>query len=191
MGVMVILPVADFACPSGSTVLVTFACGTGNLGNGCLLEKLSTTKYPLGLILVELSYQLSLRRAALRAQWIPGLQNEEADALTNFQFDRFNLGRRIPVDIGELKLKFGVFSELHDQGEVYVKELGYLKAEAMRAGALHAMAGAKRKRAAEDTLEVKNPWQASAGSRPIESGSASDKAGRDLEPGMPTRLLSR
>ena len=55
------------------------------------------------------------------------MQNEEADALTNFEFDEFYLGRRIPLDLIELKLKFGVLNELLDPGEVYAKELGDLK----------------------------------------------------------------
>ena len=54
-------------------------------------------------MIVELSYQLSLRRAALGAQWIHRLQHEEADALTDFVFDRFNLGRRIPVNLDQIK----------------------------------------------------------------------------------------
>ena len=85
------------------------------------------------------------------------MQNEEAEALTNFEFDRFNLGRRIPVNLDELKLKFGVLSELLDQGEVFVKELEDLKAETKTAGARNAMAGTTPKRKAEDTLKVKNP----------------------------------
>ena len=139
MGVMVLLPVADFTRPAGSTGLVTFACRTDNSGSSFLFGKLLPTKYPLDLMLVELSYQLSLRRAALKAHWIPSLQSkEEADALTNFQFDQFNPGRRIPVNLGELKLKFGVLNELLDQGEVYVKELEDLKAETRCAGARNA-----------------------------------------------------
>ena len=77
----------------------------------------------------------------MQAQLIPRLQNEQADALTHFEFDRFNLGRRIPVNLYERKLKFGVLSELLDQVEVYVKELEDLKAETKSARARNAMAG--------------------------------------------------
>ena len=89
---------------------------------------------------------------------MPRLQNKEADALTNFKFNRFNLGRRIPVSLNELKLKFDVFSELLDQGEVCVKELEDLKAATKNAGARNAMVCTKRKRKAEGTLKFKNPW---------------------------------
>ena len=62
---------------------VTLTCGTDNQGNHFLLDKLMTTKFPLGVVLMELACQLSLRRACLHARWIPRLENEEADALTN------------------------------------------------------------------------------------------------------------
>ena len=58
--------------------MASFTCGTDNQGNMFLLDKLLTTKYPLGVVLMELSVQLGLRRAAMRANWIPRLQNEEA-----------------------------------------------------------------------------------------------------------------
>ena len=52
------------------------------------MDKMTTTKFPLGAILMELAHQLSNRRAVLRAQWLPRLQNEEADALTNSDFEQ-------------------------------------------------------------------------------------------------------
>ena len=45
--------------------LGSFTCGTDNQGNMYLLDKLLTTKYPLGVVLMELSCQLSLRRLSL------------------------------------------------------------------------------------------------------------------------------
>ena len=36
--------------------------------------------------MMELACQLGLRRACMHARWIPRLQNEEADALTNGDF---------------------------------------------------------------------------------------------------------
>ena len=71
----------------------------------------------------------------------------------NFVFSKFNLGRRIPV--GVTKLKLGVFNELLEQGDVYVKELEDFESATKHAGARNAMAGSRK---AEDTLKVKNPW---------------------------------
>ena len=83
--------------------LATLSCGTDNQGNSYLLDKLMTTKYPLGIVLIELACQLGLRRACLHARWIPRLQNEEADALTDGEFDHFDHKLRIPVELDKLK----------------------------------------------------------------------------------------
>ena len=80
-----------------------------------------TTKYPLGVILMELSCQLGFRRACLHTRWIPRLQNEEADALTNGDFQHFGPKLRIPVSLDQLQ--FRVVNELFEEGETYVAEL--------------------------------------------------------------------
>ena len=101
--------------------------GTDNQGNSYLLDKLMTTKFPLGVILMELSCQLGLRRACLHARWIPRLQNEEADALTNGEFGHFDPAKRIPVDLDDLG--FRVLNELFEEGEAYIADLERLKKE--------------------------------------------------------------
>ena len=93
VSVMVLMPVAD--CSAATMGLATFTCGTDNQGNSFLLDKLMTTKFPLGVVLMELACQLGLRRACMHARWIPRLQNEEADALTNGDFRHFDPKRRI------------------------------------------------------------------------------------------------
>ena len=79
-----------------------------------------TTKFPLGVVLMELACQLSLRRACLHARWIPRRENEEADALTNEDFRHFDPALRIKVDLD--KLKFTVMNELFAEGEAYVED---------------------------------------------------------------------
>jgi hypothetical protein len=123
VSVMVLLPESEVA--SATSGLVTLTCGTDNQGNSYLLDKLMTTKYPLGVILMELSCQLGLRRACLHARWIPRLQNEEADALTNGDFQHFDPKLRIPVSLDQLP--FRVLNELFEEGETYVSELEHLK----------------------------------------------------------------
>ena len=56
------------------------------------------------------------------------MQNEEADALTNSEFDHFAEANRIPVDLN--RLDFRVLRELCEEGEEYVAELERLKKEA-------------------------------------------------------------
>ena len=104
--------------------LATLTCGTDNQGNSLLLDKLMTTKFPLGVVLMELACQLGLRRACLHARWIPRLQNEEAD-VTNMDFHHFDPKLRINVDLNELG--FIVMDDLFREGDAYVEELGELK----------------------------------------------------------------
>ena len=70
--------------PKGeSSAVLSLSCGTDNQGNAHLLDRMLTTKYCLGVVLMELAHQMRVRRLVLRAKWLPRLENEEADALTN------------------------------------------------------------------------------------------------------------
>ena len=51
--------------------LLTMSCGADNLGTSFLLDKLLTTKYPLGVVLMEVAFQCRIRGATLRANWVP------------------------------------------------------------------------------------------------------------------------
>ena len=156
VSVMTLLPEADWSRPADSSGIVTIGCATDNQGNSFLMDKLLTTKYPLGIILIELSYQLARRRMALRAEWVPRLQNEEADALTNGEFHAFDPGRRAEVKLEALK--FGVLNELLATGEMYVQEVETAKAEARaeRAKGQSRAPAIKRKKGAG--LQETQPW---------------------------------
>jgi hypothetical protein len=123
VGVMVLMPEVRAGPETLGTIALT--CGTDNQGNMYLMDKLLTTKYPLGVVLMELATQLSRRRATLRANWIPRLQNEEADALTNWDFRHFDPSKQIEVKLEELK--FHVLNDLFSVGEEYLTELNDLK----------------------------------------------------------------
>ena len=116
VGVMVLMPEVPFDAESIGTITLT--CGTDDQGNMFLTDKLLTTKYPLGVVLMELATQLGRRAATLRADWIPRLQNEEADALTNWEFRHFDMAKRIDVDLA--KLNFYVLRLSLGGGEVEV-----------------------------------------------------------------------
>ena len=70
---------------------------------------------------MELAHQTRIRRLVLRAHWLPRLENEEADALTNFEFRHFDPARRVAVELKDLK--FGVLDDLFREGESYIAEL--------------------------------------------------------------------
>ena len=77
----------------------------------------------------------------MRANWIPHLENQEADDLTNLEFKSFEARHRIDVDLD--RLEFGVRNELLEVGDAYVQEIDDLKKQAKAEGAVKA---AKRKR---------------------------------------------
>ena len=52
-------------------------------------NKLSSTKYSMYLVLMELSEQMRLRNMIFSIAWRPRDENEEADALTNEVFYKF------------------------------------------------------------------------------------------------------
>ena len=69
-----------------------------NRGNVYVVAKLMTAKCPLCAILLELAGQLEARQSWLKLEWPPRQQNEEADALTNKNFDQLDPALRIPLD---------------------------------------------------------------------------------------------
>ena len=74
---------------------------------------------------------------ALRAEWVPRLQNEEADALTKFDFRHFKTKNRIDVSLESLR--FAVEGYL---AEVEAAKIAYKK---QRAGEPKSFARRKRK----------------------------------------------
>ena len=65
VGLMVLCP----SYPTGDAIgTATLSCGTDNQGNSFLLDKCLTTKYPLGVVLMEIACQATLKGAVLRAR---------------------------------------------------------------------------------------------------------------------------
>ena len=130
---------------------ITLSCGTDNAGNSYLLDRMLTTKYPLAVILMELAHQMRSRRWVLRARWLPRLENEEADALTNDDFRHFDSKKRIGVDIANLGFK--VLPMLFQVGEDYVAELEHKKSQkSTQPGA------GDKKRKIGQSLRERDPW---------------------------------
>ena len=89
------------------------------------MSRLLTTKFPLCVVLMRLAWELHGRNIDLRLDWLPRLQNREADALTNSEFEGFDPKLRIHVEPGELVT--GVFKELMDKGATLYKEVKELR----------------------------------------------------------------
>ena len=147
---MVLIPADDLS--HNKTGLLTLSCGTDNLGNTFLLDRLLTTKYPLGVVLMEVAHQCRRKGLVLRANWVPRLENQEADDLTNLEFKSFDPKKRLDVDLEELE--FGVLQHLFDVGDAYVSELAELKAKSKSSEAR----GEKRRKLAGESLRERDPW---------------------------------
>ena len=118
-----------------------------------MLDRLLTTKYPLGIILMELAHQMKRRRLLLRARWLPRLQNQEADDLTNDEFRHFKLENRIQVDLRNLG--FRVMEDLFKVGDAYLEELEHHRVETKRKAQEHRDAGGRKRL----PLSVTDPWR--------------------------------
>jgi hypothetical protein len=68
---------------------------TDNQGNEALISKNMTSKYPLYLVLLELTEQLLKRNVSLDLLWQRRDSNEAADDLTNHCFDKFSEELRV------------------------------------------------------------------------------------------------
>lgn len=152
VGLMVLMPEirSDGVERSG---LLTLSCGTDNLGNTFLLDRLLTTKYPLGVVLMEVAHQCRRRNVVLRANWVPRLENQEADDLTNLEFKSFDPAKRLEVDLDTLD--FGVLRELFAVGDAYLEEIETLKANEK---ALKETRVEKRRKKAGDRLRDRDEW---------------------------------
>ena len=106
---------------------------------------------------MELSHQLHQRRAVLRADWIPRLQNEEADALTNMDFRHFDPEKRISVTLAELR--FGVLNDLLSTGQEYYEEVeGMREAERTARRARGDRPAGRTRKKAGTALRDREPW---------------------------------
>ena len=95
-----------------------------------MLDRLLTTKYPLGIVLMELAHQMRVRRPVLRAHRLPCLENEGADALTKEDFRHFKAEHRVQVDLD--KMGFAVLDSLFKVGEDYMGALESAKTDAKK-----------------------------------------------------------
>ncbi|CAE7822629.1 unnamed protein product [Symbiodinium necroappetens] len=83
-----------FGVPKGDVGRIRCSAGTDNLGNTHVVARLLTTSFPLCAFLMELATQLQRLGTELHLDWLPRLQNREADALTNGDFAGFSESRR-------------------------------------------------------------------------------------------------
>ena len=133
--------------PTSAKGTVRLAGSTDNLGNCWVVSKLMCTKFPLVCILGELAVQLRDRNLALGLEWVPRLQNEEADGLTNEDFSIFTAERRMNVELDHVRFK--VLPDLFKVGEDLHHDIVLRRASRVR----QAAKGLKKVR-----LRESDPW---------------------------------
>ena len=120
-----------------------------------------TTKFPLNVVLMELSEQLRVREVELLLDWVPREQNVEADALTNGEFMAFDPARRI--EVGPLGDKFILLNDMMETGALLYDSMDAAKAAAKVEGALApgdhpTVAGKQAFKRKRDGLRITDPW---------------------------------
>ena len=68
---------------------------TDNLGNAYAISKWMSTKFPLTVLVMELSESLRLGHCYLALDWLRRDRNQLADDLSNMKFDSFNMEQRV------------------------------------------------------------------------------------------------
>jgi hypothetical protein len=134
---------------------VFFTGVTDNAGNVALLRKNMTSKFPLYVVLLELTEQLHLRNISLDLRWQARELNQAADDLSNSIFTDFDQVYRIVPDL--LALPWLVMPKLiieaHDlHAKIVARKL--LRAQTPKDTRI-AQTSKKRK---ADALRTRDPW---------------------------------
>jgi hypothetical protein len=115
-----------------------------------------TTKYPSILVLMELVEELRLSELQLDLSWRNRDLNEEADDLTNSNFGRFDMEKRIQVDASKLEWK--ILPLLDKEAQRLYESLKKIK-EGSTLSSKNRMATERfQKRPAKEKLRQRDPW---------------------------------
>ena len=125
---------------------------TDNRGNGAVLNKLMSTRFPSSAVLMELASFMKHRGMWAIVEWAPRECNKEADMLANGDTSLFDPERRIHVAAGTLV--WNVVPEALKVGREAEETFRRLK----ETHGLPNRSAKQRKRAAEHRLKFKDPW---------------------------------
>ena len=130
----------------------TLSGSTDNRGNTFATAKLMSTKYPLTILLMELSEQMRARSTVLHLSWLQRDLNVQADALTNQEYGDFDSSLRVGVVPD--KLPWIVLHKLMGSSEDLYKDI-----IAQKGKAGYEAGSAKAKRTpANKRLRWTDPW---------------------------------
>ena len=150
VAVMLFGPAAKWRNRHGRLVLSGF---TDNSSNSYLIDKYLSVKFPVSMVLMELSRQLAFLGSELQLHWIPREQNEEADNLSKGRYEGFYPNNRIQIDLE--KAPFLVIPKLVNYAMDFDKEIRLKKSSA---GDRTSQASVSARSAPEDKLRLRQPW---------------------------------
>ncbi len=132
-----------------SRTLLSLPGFTDNRGNSSALSRLSSTKFPLCCIAMELSVLLERRGMQLDLEWTPREMNTEADRLSNGDSRGFNEALRVHVNVEDMGWE--VLDDLLASGA---------ELEARRQAAARHPAASRRKtpKPKQLRLRARDPW---------------------------------
>ena len=152
-GVLAFMPPGD---QNDGSAIITGGASSDNKGNAYAAAKLMSTKSPLSAVVMELSEQLEARGSWLKLAWAPRQQNEEADALSNQQFEGFDMDKRMHLD--PAAVEWIILPKMLELGGGMIKELEERRRR-KREERRSAKEAKKRRKLAKDTLKVRDPWE--------------------------------
>ena len=119
---------------------------TDNRGNDFILKKGLSTKFPITLMVMEVSEMLQESLAVARLTWVRRDENQAADDLTNENFEKFSMEKRMELPGG--KVNWIVLDDLMQESEELYKEIQARREEKKRkkvGGGLASVGGKRRK----------------------------------------------
>ena len=91
--------------PATKNTSLIFTGVTDNQGNEALINQSMTSKFPLYIVLLELTEQLLDRNVLHDLRWQSRVHNQAADDLSNGHFEQFNSHLRINPNLDSLEWK--------------------------------------------------------------------------------------
>lgn len=138
---------------------VQFSGVTDNHGNEGLIHKHMSSKFPLFVVLLELTEQLNARDMLINLLWQSRDNNVAADKLTNEDFSDVDPAKRICTPLESLPWK--VLPGLMKDADILHKEVQSLRAarRVFKLVGRTALTPVKRKKRKYNFLKVKDPWR--------------------------------
>ena len=97
LGSLLCIGLFSKAWPVGNRGCGCFTGISDNQGNTFLTSKMMSGKFPMPILLTEVSEQMRMKNLVMDLQWVSRDDNVPADELSNSDFHQFDMSMRMPV----------------------------------------------------------------------------------------------